>query len=129
MTTIYVSKTHRAVLEVFDSKLYDTLKALSFRAALIAEDSDAHRYLYPGMIIAQSGSYYVPYSPTASYGTGSDTAVGILPDFVDATLDTEPVMEPGFHGRAIEAHCYVLGGAVGTVPDAVKTALSDIYWL
>lgn len=129
MTDIYASKTHRAVLEVFDSKLYDTLKARAFRADLIAEDSNGHRYLYPGMIVAQSGTYYVPYSAAASYGVGSDTAVGILPDFKDATLDTQPVIEPGYHGRVIEAHCYVLGGSVGTVPSAVKTALSDIYWL
>lgn len=87
----------------------------------------------PGLILAESTvsgfeGYFVPYSSTVAYGGGSDTAVGVLGQLVDLT-DTDEGVAPVIHAKLIEAKCYVLGGALGTVPAGVKTALSNIHWV
>jgi hypothetical protein len=104
-----------------------------------ARDTNGDRYVYAGLIVAEvngglyegeitgSQPYYVPYSATAAYGTGSDTAVGILAEPHDETL-TDWQIAPVDRGTAYEARCYVDPDVVGTVPAAVKTSLSDIKW-
>jgi len=99
-------------------------------ATYIAADVYQNKFVYPGMIMARdnSTSYYVPYSASASYGTYSDTAVGVLHEFYDLTYDSR-IVEPVWHGVLIESKCFVYGGPLGTVPAAVKTSLDDIVWV
>jgi hypothetical protein len=99
-------------------------------ATYIATDTYQNRFVYPGMIVAldSDSGKYVPYNASASYGTGSDTAIGVLHEFYDMTYD-DRIVEPVWHGILIEDHCYIYVGAVGTVTSAVKTALDDIIWV
>ena len=102
-------------------------------------DDNGDRIVYQGLILAEveggvaassmtaSQPYYVPYSPTAAYGTGSDTAVGILAEMHDLTV-TDWQVSPVDRGIAYEQRCYVGGGPLGVVPSAVKTDLSGITW-
>lgn len=103
------------------------------------QDANGDRIVYQGLILGQvdgglyasgmtaSQTYYVPYSAAATYGTGSDTAVGILAEIHDATV-TDWQIAPVDRGTAYEKRCYEGGGPLGTVSDAVKTDLSDIKW-
>ncbi len=93
----------------------------------------AEYWIHAGLIVARSTStatlgYYVPYNVSAAYGAGSDTAVGVLGEPVDISWNDEAIA-PVVHGKLIEAYCYVQGGAVGTVPAAVKSALTQIEWV
>lgn len=83
----------------------------------------------PGLIMAlnSTSNKYVPWNTSAAYGPGSDTAASLLDVFVDLTYGEEPVSGVT-QAHAIEAHCYVWGGDMGTVPAAVKTALKLIEW-
>ncbi len=94
------------------------------------EDTNGQKYVRPGLVVARhtTTKKYVPYNASALYGAGSDTAVGILDTFEDATLD-DPAIAPVMHGKAIEAHCYQWGGALGTVAAGVKTNLAQIEWV
>lgn len=96
------------------------------------DDDSNQRHVRPGLILAQetNTNKYVPYNASALYGVGSDTAVGVLESFEDATQE-DPVVAPVVHGKVIEAHCYLWGEAPGqgTVPAAVKTSLDDIHWV
>lgn len=95
--------------------------------------------VYQGVILAEvtgglpesdmttAQPYYVPYSPGGAYGTGSDTAVGILEHDVDATYSDWQIT-PVDRGTAFEVYCYVPGGAYGDISAAVKTDLSDMKW-
>jgi hypothetical protein len=77
--------------------------------------------------MTSSQVYYVPYSSAATYGTGSDTAVGILAEPHDATLTDWPVAPVNF-AQAYEKRCYVPGGKIGDIATAIKTDLSKIEW-
>ncbi len=94
------------------------------------EDAQGQIYVKPGLILAQdTTSYkYVPYNSGAAYGTGSDTAVGVLDILLNLTLGEEDT-SPIFHGSLIEAYCYFLGGADGAISSTIKTQLSDINWV
>ena len=72
-----------------------------------------------------SQPYYVPYSQTGAYGTGSDTAAGILDAPYDETYRSWQIT-PVTSGIVYEKYVTVPGGAIGDVPAAVKTDLSDI---
>ena len=95
----------------------------------VADSRTAQKYVRPGLIVAvdTDTNKYVPYNVSASYGTGSDTAVGILDTFEILTLG-EVAVAPLYHGKVIEAHCYIFGGALGTITAAVKSDLPDIHW-
>lgn len=102
-------------------------------------DSSGDRYIRQGVILAEvsggvlassmtaSQPYYVPYSVSATYGTGSNTAVGILAEPHDETLSDWQV-SPVNRGVAVEKRCYEPGGPIGVVTAAVKANLSRIEW-
>jgi len=102
-------------------------------------DANNDRIVYQGLIVAEvsgglpesrmtgSQPYYVPWSAAGSYGSGSDTAVGILREIHDATLSDWQVA-PVDRGTAYERRCYCGGSSIGVIPAAVKTNLSDIKW-
>lgn len=104
-----------------------------------ADADTGDRIVYQGLIVAQvnggleesemtgSQPYYVPWSASAAYGTGSDTAVGIMDVWHDATV-TDWQIAPVYHGQAYEKRCYCGGGPLGSIPASVKTDLSDITW-
>lgn len=94
------------------------------------EDQFGQIIVRPGMVLAlNSAGKYTPYSATAAYGVGSDTAAGILQDPQDATYD-EPAITVIVHGKLTEAHCYVYGATSrGNIPAAVKTTLALIEWV
>jgi len=106
--------------------------------AYFPADTNGDRFAWQGLILAEvtggvaaglmaSQKYYVPYSAAGSYGSGSDTPVGILAEFHDETLTSWQIV-PVDRGTAYEARCYEGGGPLGTVSAAVKTALADIKW-
>lgn len=90
----------------------------------------------PGLILAKStdtrlAGYYVPYSATAAYGAGSDTAFGVLGQIVDLTMNDEGVA-PVVHAKLIEAHCYLYGetqASSQTIAAGIKTSLNQITWV
>ena len=106
--------------------------------AYFVADDNGDRFAWQGLVVAEveggvaaglmaSQKYYVPYSAAGSYGTGSDTAVGIMAEFHDETL-TSWQIAPVDVGTAYEARCYEGGGPLGTVSATAKTDLSDIKW-
>jgi len=100
--------------------------------AYFTTDSRGRVHVQPGLVVAvdSTTSKYVPYNATALYGIGSDTAVGITDDFIDLTLTGKEVgLDPIFHGKLIEAHCYVWGGALGTIAAGIKTDLQMVEWV
>lgn len=124
---------HRAPIRniLVTRSLYERKLSNEFDATYWPADSQGRKYVKPGLILAQVGadqSYnYVPYDSGASYGTGSDTAVGILGDFLDVTLGNVAT-SPYFHGTFIESHCYI-GPQEDAVTASVKTDLKDAYWV
>jgi hypothetical protein len=102
-------------------------------------DDNGDIIVYQGLIVAEvnggveasemtgSQPYYVPWSATAAYGTGSDTAVGILAEWHDLTV-TDWQVAPVCDAWAYEKRCYCGGGPLGSIPASVKTDLSDIKW-
>jgi len=124
------SKSRRSILEVKQGHLFDRLISNFFDSTYAGEDSTGQKYVYPGLVVARDTdtNKFVPYSSGASYGTGSNTAVGVLDEFLDVTMGDEAIT-PVYLGKLIEAHVYVYGVAVGTVSGAVKTALARIEWV
>jgi len=114
--------THRGVLRaVYEVETRG--RSLPFDKQYVAPDTYGNRYLWPGMIVAMNStrSMWVPWSAAGSYGAYSTYAMGIVDDMFDGTMQY-PILAPAVHCRAIEAHCYVYGSAVGTIPAAVKEA-------
>lgn len=131
MPIVQTQTDREEILEVMaDRRHVLRLKSNFLDAAYFTLDSSQHKYVRPGLILAQetNTNKYVPYNVSALYGVGSDTAVGVLDVFVDATLE-DPAIAPVAHGKVIEAHSYVWGGALGTVAAAIKTDLDDIHWV
>lgn len=124
------SKDRKAILNIKSGHHFDRLLSNWIDSSYIAQDSTGQKYVYPGVVVAvdSSTNKYVPYNVSASYGTGSDTAVGVMDEFIDVTLGDVSVT-PIYQGKLIEAHCYAYGGAVGTVSNAIKTALAQIKWV
>lgn len=117
----------RAVLRVV-SKVYNRGKSLFFDQTYVAANTYGERILYPGMLVAFSSdkTQYVPWSAASSYGTYSSYFAGILDDLFDFTFESQ-VVAPATRAVAIEEHCYVYGGAVGTVPAAIKQATGNNF--
>lgn len=119
---------------------YDYRRSLWFDTSVVSpEDGSEFVYLDAGLIlaiaeVADESAYsgvapkYVPYEPGGSYGTGSDTPVGILDIRLDATLEAEAVAAL-YHGSVREHNCYVFGGDLGDISATIKTALPDINWI
>lgn len=123
---------HRAVLEVLADQHFMRRKSSVLRVgAYIPLADDGTRFVYPGLIVAwetTAQSYYVPFSAGASYGAASGTACGVVREFHDASMG-DPIIEPIFHGKMIEKHCYEWGGTVGTLTASVKTDLTMVDWV
>ena len=105
--------------------------ANAFDSSHILESGlDGQKYVYPGMIVAQDTTTYkyVPYNSSAAYGTGSDTAVGILDEMLELT-NGDQACTPVVHGQFIEAHCRVYGLTRGVISSTIKTHLKDIQWV
>jgi hypothetical protein len=108
---------------------YSPGKSRLFDRTYLVDDSNNERWVYEGLVVAvdSTSSKYVPYSSTASYGTGSDTAVGVLVERYNLTLGDKAVA-PAWHANMVEDYCYIFGAALGSIPAAVKTSLDDIEW-
>lgn len=111
-----------------DHELRRTANAFD-SSVILADGRTGQKYVYPGLIMAQrSDTYkYVPYSSGASYGAGSDTAIGILDELLEVT-EGDQACSPVYHGHFIEAHCRVFGLARGVISSTIKTHLSLIGW-
>lgn len=124
------SRTHRVPRTVLRDNHFVKRESRWFDSSYIAANEYLEKYVYAGMILAvDSGTgYYVPYNVSAAYGTGSDTAVGVLHEDYDMSY-AGYMVEAVWHGTLIESLCFIYGGAIGTVSNAVKTALDDIVWV
>ena len=123
------ARTHRQVFDVLRDTHFSKHDSRTFDATYIAANAYQEKFIYPGLIVAVNNySNYVPYSAAASYGTGSDTAVGVLHTHHDLTYG-DKIVSPVWHAALRENYCYVYGGVLGTVPAAVKTVLDDIEWV
>jgi len=125
------TRKHRQPLTVLRDNHFSLRESREFDASTyIAENSYHEKWVYAGIVVAKDSSTnkYVPYNASAAYGTGSDTPVGVLHETYDMTYGNR-LVAPVWHGVFIESRCFVYGGAVGTVPAAVKTALDDITWV
>ena len=125
---------HRAVLQILaDGHVMRKGSLMLKMGAYVPVDDDNQRLVYPGLVIAyetSAKSYYVPYSAGASYGATSNVAVGVLGDEgVHNTTLGDVIVDPIFHGKLIEAHCYEQGGVVGTLTASIKTDLSMVEWV
>jgi len=102
-------------------------------------DANGDRIVWQGLLVAEVNGgipeslmtatqpYYVPYSPAAAYGQGSDTAVGIMRERHDETI-TDWQIAPVNFGIAYTQRCYVAGGVLGDIPAAAVTNLAGIQW-
>lgn len=99
-------------------------------ASYFTEDEAGEKRVDPGLVVAQETNTkkYVPYNASGLYGTGSDTAVGVLDKPYFVTHD-DVAVAPVYHGKLIEAHCYVWGVAEGTISGTIKSALNMIEWV
>jgi len=125
------SRDRRPILNARVGHHFDRLISRWFDSSYIAADGDTgQKYVYPNMPIAVDSATgkYVPYSLGASYGAGSDDPVGVMDEYLDVTQGDEGVT-PVWHGKLLEAHCYIYGAAYGNITDAVKTVLDDITWV
>ena len=128
---------------IFDepSRLTRLRGGFLIRSHFTAEASARGDLMVPrGLIVAQveggleenqiTGAqlYYVPYSATAAYGTGSDTADGILREGVNLTQPFNRTVAPVKTGEAYTSACYAAGGAMGDISAAIKTDLTGITW-
>lgn len=125
--TAYTRKVH---LEVLADPHYYTYESRFFDRTYVPEDANGERWLYAGMVMAlnHTTSKFVPYSSTASYGSGSDTPVAVNTEPYDMTFG-EKVVTGVDHAKLVEQYCYLYGGARGTIPSAVKTSLAQITWV
>jgi len=100
-----------------------------FDSTYLAIDADYMYVLDEGVVVAvdSTTNKYVPYSLGASYGTGSDTAVGVTTTHYDMTFGATAIA-PTVHAVLLEDYCTIFGGAKGTISAAVKTALNNIMW-
>lgn len=119
------------ILEVsFTDKNKSRALANLFDSQYILADAQGQKYVYPGLIVAQDTSTYkyVPYNASAAYGTGSDTAIGILDELLELGAGDQ-ACTPVVHGEFIEANCRVFGLARGVISGTIKTQLVGIFWV
>ena len=101
-----------------------------FDSTYLVADANNEKWLYAGTVLAvdSSTTQYVPYSATAAYGTGSDTAVGLAETPYDMTLGDVAVAAL-IQGAVKEDYCLIFGGALGTITNTVKGHLTHIMWV
>lgn len=106
--------------------------SLPFRGDLIPYDDNGERLIDPGMVVSTdtgsltTGSYYVPCTTAETYGTDTNTAVGILDAWYNATENSQPVVKVLTHGAVLARYCYVIGEGYNTVTDTMWGHLSQI---
>ena len=124
-----VTRTHRQHHEVVRDTHISRLASRLFDSSYLAANAYQEKYAYAGMVVAldSTTSKYVPYSAAASYGTGSNTAIGLLIEPEDMSYGDKAIA-PAWHFIAVQQYCFVYGGPLGTIPAAVKTALDDSEW-
>ena len=119
-------------LGIADSYIYE--KAY---ATLTGEDGAS--WVREGLVVAittvAGKKKYAPYMSDASYGTGSDTPVGILHQRVSLSLNhpfstdkADRIVEPIYSGEVNSDYIYTQEDGMGAVPAAVKAALPLIYF-
>jgi hypothetical protein len=125
------SRTKRQHYDVLADTHHVKGKSRTLDRSYIADDSNGERWVYAGMVVAKDWKNdYVPYSAGASYGGGSDTAVGVLVEPYDLTYGDKEAA-PAIHALLVEDYCFVYGQSapyMGNIPSAVKTALSHVMW-
>ena len=120
--------TQRQVFHPLASMHYDLGVSRVFDRTYIS-DENSERWAYPGMVLAvNNDGNLVPWNAAASYGAGSDTAVGMLINLLDLNYGNSTATYV-WHAKLKQNVCYVYGGALGTIPAAVKTALDDFEWV
>jgi hypothetical protein len=67
-------------------------------------------------------SMYVPYNAASSYGAYSAYARGILYALYDFTFESQ-IVAPATRAAAVEQYCWIYGGTLGDISDAVKEAV------
>jgi len=125
--TTFTRKIH---LEVLASPHFFTYESRFFDRTYVPKDANDERWLYAGMVSAlnHTTQKFVPYSATASYGSGSDVPVMVTTVPYDMTFG-EKVATGVSHAQLVEQNCYLYGGARGVIPAAVKTAMQQIEWV
>ena len=106
--------------------------SLPFRGDAIPYDSNGERLIDPGMVVStdtgnlHTGTYYVPCTTAETYGTDTNTALGILASWHNATEDSQPLVQVVTHGAALARYCYVVGSAYNSVTNAMWTSMTGI---
>lgn len=92
-------------------------------------EDNGQRIVYEGMWVARrtTDNKFVPFSEAGLYGTGSDTAVGVLDERLDTTNFKEWGVTPIYEGEIHQRFTYVWGGALNTTPSSLATDLPDIH--
>lgn len=132
--TSFVTKGPKALPVLASTDNLARLQARSFDmnyATLTFPSGGANKYAMPGLIIAVDAATekYVPYRDDATYGIGSDTAVGVLIEILELTTwDRE--CTPAYHAELVEAYCLEIenGSTLGSISAAVKTDLPSVFW-
>lgn len=104
-------------------------RSRNFDSSYLAIDADYMYVLDEGVVVAvdSTTSKYVPYSAGASYGTGSDTPVGITTQHYDMTYGAKAIA-PAINAVLLEDYCQIYGSGRGSIDSTVKTALPLIMW-
>lgn len=124
------TRTRQVHLQPLASQHYDTYESRMFDRTYLCDDANNERWLYAGCVIAIDSTSldFVPWSAAASYGIGSDTAVAVTKEPYDMTVG-DKVVTGVYHAKLVQQYCYIYGGTRGTIPAAVKTALTLIEWV
>lgn len=91
--------------------------------------SSGNMYAMPGLVLALNTDtdMYVPWVTDARHGTGSDTAVGVLPVKLELSYWNR-ACSPVYSGELVEAYCHQEDDDLGTIDSTVKTDLPLIMW-
>lgn len=125
--TSHQKRQHFAVLAQDEPLVVGRSRA--FDSTYLSADADYMKVLDEGTVVAvdSTTSKYVPYSAGASYGTGSDTPVGITTQPYDMTYGYRDIA-PAVMAVLLEDYCQIYGSGRGSINSTVKTALPLIIW-
>lgn len=98
-------------------------------AQLTFPATSVNKYTLPGLIVALNSatSKYVPWVTDARHGAGSDTAVGVLNEYLVLT-EYDRMCSPLYKGELTQANCYTEDGDEGVIAAGIKTSLTMIAW-
>jgi len=110
-------------VETVVKRVWDRGVSLPFDRTKLTVDDFGNYFLRPGMIVGKNDdqSMYVPWSAASSYGAYSAYYEGIITELWDCTFESQ-IVAPATRANAIEERCFVWGGTVGDIPDAIKQA-------